>query len=110
MSEATEAELAAEVERLLLVMAIGGAGIDPTGLYPGTPGFKLLLLYAERDAAESAVERVRELHKPFTKGWEGEQWCKACSPAIGEDRYVLVAWPCPTVAALDATPKADVDD
>ena len=53
---------------------------------------------AERDAAVTEVERVRAIHRPTMPGY-GPRACV----------YDGRAWPCPTVAALDGAPEAELD-
>ena len=56
-------------------------------------------VFGEEDAHEfyAAIERVRELHKPFG---ENNQWCDHCE--IGQNSgYEWADYPCDTIKALD---------
>jgi hypothetical protein len=49
------------------------------------------------DRSLMAIERVRELHKPFG---ENNEWCDHCE--IGQNSgYEWADYPCPTIKALD---------
>ncbi len=74
---------------------------------------------AERDQAQAALERVRELHQPTEglgygcdeddiPGSYGHiaQVCTSCGTA---DEYG-VRWPCPTIRALDGTTKPNTPE
>ena len=65
---------------------------------------------ADEDAvqAAAAIVRVRALHVPFRRR-DDIAYCDHCSVSAGSEwrRYVLVPWPCPTLAALDNTPEGD---
>jgi len=55
---------------------------------------------AERDAALAVIERVREIHRPWTASPPVCPECEICGPDTGraaDDQY-----PCATVRALDA--------
>ena len=62
---------------------------------------------AERDAATAAIERVRAVHVRDEYGL-----CVACSWEYPDASYDAisndVAWPCPTIAALDGAPEPEV--
>ena len=61
---------------------------------------------AERDAALAAIERVRAIHVRDEYGL-----CAECSWEYPETSYDAlsndVAWPCPTIAALDGAPEPE---
>ena len=60
----------------------------------------------ERDAATAAIERVRAIHVRDEYGL-----CAECSWEYPETSYDAlsndVAWPCPTIAALDGAPEPE---
>lgn len=64
-------------------------------------------LVVERDAATAAIERVRAIHVRDEYGL-----CAECSWEYPETSYDAlsndVAWPCPTIAALDGAPEPEV--
>ena len=61
----------------------------------------LLDAAAERDRLAEAVERVRELHAPYYPLRDGRAYCGVCE---GDE---LIAYPCPTIRALDAETGGD---
>jgi len=48
----------ADAEQIRLTLAVHGAGVDPEGLYAGTPGFRLRQLISERDSLRALVTDV----------------------------------------------------
>ena len=77
------------------------------GWVPEYPVDVLMSVRAERDAATAAIERVRAIHVRDEYGL-----CAECSWEYPETSYDAlsndVAWPCPTVAALEGAPEPDV--
>ena len=57
---------------------------------------------AERDALKAADERVRAIHTPEQYHDELQPWCTYCN-RDDNTRDDVVLWPCPTIAALDAS-------
>lgn len=63
---------------------------------------RLLAAEEERDAAVSALARIRQLHHPLecvNAFCPEQQWCAGCDP-WGDCCCSDHPWPCPTVAAL----------
>lgn len=54
----------------------------------------------EKQALEDAIERVRELHKPYELTYAEETVCDVCYDQFGSFGANL-AYPCPTIKALD---------
>lgn len=82
----------------------------PADLIPTTPddprrdaGPHIVSLIRRVDAAEAAVERVREMHEPERPGTRRDRdgheiaTCALCVDANGWP----AAWPCDTIRALD---------
>lgn len=58
--EREQGEARADAERMRLVLAIQGGGVDPNGRYAGTPGSRLRdLLLAEQERDNLAAENAR---------------------------------------------------
>lgn len=55
----------------------------------------LAVAVAEAQRARAVLQDVRAIHKPLTDDEDGNTYCTVCQP-------LLVYYPCPTVAAVDA--------